>query len=210
MKNVKIVNYSSNLFTSIISLILGVIIFSRPDLVTIAISYVLGTLLIIYGLSKIIYFSYQKGKDDSIATKPCVIGITLIILGFICIFLSGIIEQLIRFIIGAFILVAGINRIIKVFNIEDKKSSQFIAGLIVSLLIIGIGIYVILVSNLIFSSLGFILIIYSIIEIINYVVMAGTTNQNIAEAKATEKKEEVKVLDNEKKTTKKKGKGKKK
>lgn len=179
--SVKIVNFSSNIIASIFSLILGVILFTRPDLVTIFISYILGSILIIYGISKIIYFSYQKGKDDKTSYRPCISGIILIIIGLICIFLSGVIEQILRFIIGAFILLSGINRIIKAMQMDDKKGSQFIAILIVSLILIAIGLYVIFVSNLIFSSMGIILIIYSVIEIINYIILASNKNNYIYE-----------------------------
>ena len=194
MKTIKIVNFSSNLFTTILSLILGVIIFWHPELVTIVISYFLGTILICYGIGKIIYFSYQKGKDASANFTPCIMGIALILLGLACMFFSGLIEQIIRFLIGAFILAIGINRLIKIFSINDKKSSQFIAGLIVAFLLMAIGLYVIFVSNLLIQYLGLILIVYSAIEIINYIIMASNgeyKNINIKEATVKEKEEKT-------------------
>ena len=59
MKKTVLVNFTPNIIGSIISLIFGVILFSRPDLVTITISYIIGTILIVYGIGKIIYFSYR-------------------------------------------------------------------------------------------------------------------------------------------------------
>ena len=194
MKTIKIVNFSSNLFTTILSLIIGVIIFWHPELVTIVISYFLGTILICYGIGKIIYFSYQKGKDASTTITPCLMGIALILLGLTCMFFSSLIEQIIRFIIGAFILIIGINRLIKIFSINDKKSSQFIAGLIVAFLLMAIGLYVIFVSNLFIQYLGLVLIVYSAIEIINYIIMASNgeyKNINISEATVKEKEEKT-------------------
>ncbi len=203
MKVINVVNFSSNLITSIISLIIGVILFSRPDLVTIAISYVLGTLLIICGIGKIIFYSYQKGKDTNTSTGMLVSGIVLIFFGLMCIFFSNIIEQIIRFIIGGFILLSGINRLIKAINVENKKDYRFIASIIVSLILIFIGIYVIFISNLVFSSLGIILIIYSVIEIINYIIMAS--NSNVVLEKTSDSK--LKTIEvKEKKNNKKKDK----
>lgn len=214
MKTVKIVNFSANLFTTILSLILGVVIFWHPELVTIVISYFLGTVLMCYGIGKIIYFSYQKGKDANTNFIPCIIGIILILIGLACMFFSGIIEQIIRFIIGAFILIIGINRLIKIFSISDKKSSQFIAGLIVAFLLVIIGLYVIFVSNLLIQYLGLVLIVYSAIEIINYIIMASNgeyKNITIHEATVQEKDEKttLEIPDNSNKKDKKNKKNKK-
>ncbi len=202
MKVINVVNFSSNLITSIISLIVGVILFTRPDLVTIAISYILGSLLVVYGIGKIIFYSYEKGKDTNTPTKLLVSGILIVIFGFICIFGSNIIEHIIRFLIGGFILLSGINRLIKVINVTDKKDSRFIASLIISILLIIIGLYVIFVSNLFFSYLGVILIIYSIIEIINYIILAGVKNEAVYEK--TNNNKDMKTI--ELKETKKKNK----
>lgn len=189
------VSFTPNIISAIISLIIGVILFTRPDLVTIVISYMLGTLLLIYGIWKIIYFSYQKGKDNTISNKLCIPGILLIVIGLIFIFLSSAVEQFVRFLIGALILIVGINRIINLSSIDDKKSSRFIASLIVSLIIIGIGLYIILYSNLVFSSLGLIIIIYSIMEIVNYIIVSSDRLKTggIPEGKAEEKKETIEI-----------------
>ena len=65
MKSFNIVSFSSNIFAIILSLIVGVILFKKPEFISILISYVLGAILIIYGLGSIIYFSYQKGKNEN-------------------------------------------------------------------------------------------------------------------------------------------------
>ena len=65
MKSFYVVNYTTNLIASIICLIIGVIIYTRPDLVVILLTYVLGSLLIFIGLCKIIKYAYLKGKDSS-------------------------------------------------------------------------------------------------------------------------------------------------
>lgn len=209
MKNIKIVSFGPSLFTSIVSLILGVILFSRPDLVTIAISYILGILLLIYGLGKLLYFSYQKGKDSITPLNDCITGILLIIFGLVCIFFSNVIEQIVRFIIGIIILLVGINRLVKTLNLEKKNNSKFYAALVTSLLLITGGLYVIFYSNLVFSGLGLILIIYSILEIINYILFYNENtvifnNQTEAKEKDEIKTIEVKDTKEKKKANKKK------
>ena len=65
----------------------------------------------------------------------------------------------------------------------NKKDSKFVTVLIVAILLIMIGIYVIFVSNLIISYLGLVLIIYSILEIVNYILLFKDTNFAIYEKK---------------------------
>lgn len=203
MKKTVLVNFTPNIIGSIICLIFGVILFSRPDLVTITISYIIGTILVVYGIGKIIYFSYHKGKDNTISATGCIPGVILILFGLFCLFFSGIIEQLIRFIIGALILLVGINRIITLMNMQNKKSSYFIAGLVVALALIGIGLYVIFCSNLVLSGLGIILIIYSVMEIINYIIVACSGEDlfnKVPEAEVKEKNEvEIKEIETKEK-----------
>ncbi len=179
MKTVNIVSFSSNLVSTIISLIIGVILFTRPDLVTIMISYVLGGILIAYGLVKLFYFFYQKGKIPETPYNSCISGTALIIIGLVCIFLSGVIEHIVRFIIGGFILFSGINRLIKAGDLKNQNEHKFISVIIVSIILIVGGLYVIFVSNLVFSSLGLVLIIYSVLEIINYILLAGNNNEKV-------------------------------
>ena len=186
------------------SFIIGVVLFKRPDLVSILISYVLGAVLIVYGLGSIIYFSYQKGKNSDTPITPCVTGILLIVFGGVCILFSHVIEQIFRFIIGIYILFAGVNRIIKACDIEDKKSYKFISVLIISLALIVGGFYTILVSNLVFKSIGIILIIYAVLELVNYILLVSDNKEKVHEpaiidAPSTEK--EIKESKKKKKNT---------
>jgi len=198
LKTINVISYTNNLLTSILSLIIGVILFNRPDLVIILISYILGSILVFFGLMKIIYYSYQKGKNKEFPNKVLISGIIIIILGGICIFLSDAVEQFVRFLIGGWILFAGINRLIKATEIKNKKGSKFISIFFVSLLLIAIGLYVIFKANLVIQYLGVVLIIYSILEIINYIFVVRNNHEIIKEIK--EEKEDLKVIEtNEKK-----------
>ena len=194
MKTINVVNYTSNLLTSILSLIVGVILFTRPDLVIILISSILGGILVFIGVLKIIYYSYQKGKDNTYPNKGLVWAIIMIIIGCICIFLSSAVEQFVRFLIGGWILFAGVNRFIKATEIKNKKGSKFISIMLVSILLMFIGIYVIFKSNLVISYLGIVLIIYSILEILNYIFVVRDNNEHIYTSNVVEK-EDVKIIE---------------
>lgn len=158
-----------SLIISIILLILGAIMFTRPDAIILFISYVIGGILILIGLFKCIKNYLDVKKDNSISSKEMVAGIFLIVIGLVFIFLANVIEALVRVVIGGWILFTGINRLIHALKL-NKKTTRFIIFLILAIIIIGVGLYTILEANLAFKTIGLVLMIYSVIEIIGYVI----------------------------------------
>lgn len=166
----KVKSYSNilSLIYSILFFILGAIIFTKPEIIILFISYVIGGLFIIIGIFKCIKNYLDIKKDNTISSKEMITGIVLVILGTVFILLAGVIEALVRLIIGGWILFSGINRLINSLNIPKKNRITTIY-IILSFIIIGVGLYTILESNLAFKTIGLVLIIYSVIEIIGYI-----------------------------------------
>lgn len=167
---IEVKKYSNiiSLIYSIIFFILGAIIFTRPETIILFISYVIGGIIIVIGLFKCIKNYLDIKKDNTISSKEMITGIILVIIGLVFILLADVIEAVVRLIVGGWILFAGINRLITSLNLP-KKNRIFIIYLIISLLLIGVGLYTILESNLAFKTIGLVLMIYSVIEIIGYV-----------------------------------------
>lgn len=201
-------SYSSiiSLIYSIIFFILGAIIFTKPEIIILFISYVIGGIIIIIGIFKCIKNYLDVKKDNNTSSKEMITGIVLTIIGLVFILLAGVIEALVRLVIGWWILFSGINRLINALNLP-KKNRIFIIYLIISLLLIGVGLYTILESNLAFKTIGIVLMVYSIIEIIGYIF--GRKDIHIESEIIIEAKED-KVIDTvlieNKKTKKKKSK----
>ena len=217
MKSINKNSYTTSILTSIVSLIIGVVIFTRPDLVIILLSYVLGSILLAYSLLRIIYYSYHKGKNSDYPLNDLIWALLCMIIGLICIFLSEAVEQAVRFLIGGWILGMGINRFVNALHMPNKNNSSFASVIIISILLMAVGLYVIFVSNLIIASLGIILVVYSILEITNYILVAKDINtytyekkeENVSEVKVIDTKE-VKEVKEETTVTRKKRKRKKK
>lgn len=176
-----------SLISSIIFFILGAVIFTKPEIIILFISYVFGGIFIIVGIFKCIKNYLDIKKDNNISSKEMIVGIILTIIGLILIILAGVIEALVRLIIGGWILFSGINRLINSLQLP-KKNNKFIPYLILSLLIIGIGLYTILESNLAFKTIGIVLMIYSVIEIIGYIFGKKNIYQSTTIIEANEKK----------------------
>lgn len=157
-----------SLIYSIIFFILGAIIFTKPEVIILFISYVIGGIFAIIGLFKCIKNYLDIKKDNSISSKEMIAGILLIIIGLVFILLAGVIEALVRLVIGGWILFTGINRLINSLTIPNKNK-KFVIRLIISILLIGVGLYTILESNLAFKTIGLVLMIYSFLEILGYI-----------------------------------------
>ena len=124
--------------------------------------------MIVIGLFKCVKNYLDIKKDNSISSKEMVTGIILIIIGLVFILLADVIEALVRLVIGGWILFSGINRLIHALRL-NKKTRRFIIFLILSLLLIGTGLYTILEANLAFQTIGIVLMVYSFIEIFGYI-----------------------------------------
>lgn len=166
----------SNLINSVLFLLIGIILFSNPNGIISFISYIIGIVVIIIGIVKIL--SAVKNKNDSSYDATLTLGIICIVLGIILIFCGSIIELIFRFFIGGWILLSGINKLVLALNLKNISDS-WIRILIISILLIIIGLYVIIKSNLVFSSIGLIMIIYSAISIIGYFLTPKQKNKDI-------------------------------
>ncbi len=200
----------------LIFLVVGIILFTNPDVFVKTISYVVGGVLILIGLYKVANY-YIKDKNLKVVNRnEMAFGVTSIILGILFIFLAGTLELILRFVIGIYILLIGISKIFATFYTTDR-GSKFYALIVVGLAFIVCGIYTIVNSNLPLKILGLFMVIYGLIDIISYFIYKDDSNEvkisdddeieTKLEVKEKEKPEEVEEVEFiEKKETKKKGK----
>ncbi len=203
---ISIKNYSNVLvlISSIFFLILGAIMYTKPDAVVIFTTYIIGGMFILIGIFKCVKNYLDVKKDNNTSSTEMVVGIVLTVIGIICIFLAGVIEALVRLVIGGWIIFRGINRLINSFY-YDKKTSKFYVSFVLSLILIGGGLYTILEANLAFKAMGIVLMIYAILEIISYIF----NGREVTVVSVNKNNDSTKIMDAElietKETKKKKG-----
>ncbi len=166
MNNIIIKKDKSSIVASIMFFILGICLFINPGEMIKFITYIIGIILVVYGSIKL--YNYYKFKD-SISNIQLTLGITTIVLGLIVMFCNGIIELAIRLVMGGFILANGLNKLIVALN-GKETNNKWKELLIISIILIIGGLYIILKSNIVLSTIGLILIIYSTIDIISYIM----------------------------------------
>ncbi len=168
-----------SIITAILFFIVGVLLFSNPDGVIKFISYVIGALFIITGIVKLFSYYRMSKKMNITNNGDLILGIIAIIIGFVVIICLSAIAFIINFAIGGWILYSGIMKLITAFSLKELKVDSWIYVLITSIVMILCGLYVVINFNTAYKIIGLVLIIYSIVEIIQYIVIPKNINPDI-------------------------------
>ncbi len=157
----------NNLIYALLFLVFGIILLtSTEDLITI-ISKVIGGVLIVIGIIKSIIYIYMKGKLGEYSLSKLIVSLLFITFGMLLIFLSGTLSFAIRTVIGIWVVFSGINRVIFAISMCSIDKKGFLVYLITSLLMAALGI--VIITGVFDQLIGLLIIIYSVIEIVNYI-----------------------------------------
>ena len=166
---IKVQSYSeqSSLISAILFFIIGGILFWYQDDVISTLSMIVGIILAVAGVIEIvIYVINKKRQNDHLA--DIIRGVIFLGLAVLFIFGSHIIKEVVRYIVGAWIMFSGINRFIQALAI-NKRSKKFLPLLIISLVLIAVGVYSIVYGDIIIATVGIIMMIYAALDIVGYV-----------------------------------------
>lgn len=160
-----------SLIYSIILLVLGIFLTFNSSGVLNTIFNIMGILVILFGIYR--FFTYYRLKSQLKIDDPSILmsAIMSILFGVLIILLSNILTTTIQIVTGIWLLFVGISRLSEadITNIKDKRNLIAVIG---AAIIILLGLYTIFSENVLFVALGIILIIYSILDIINYIRFA--------------------------------------
>jgi len=161
----------TSIITSLCFAILGLVIAYNPNTTLKIISYVLGGILIVYGVIKIL--EYSKMKDvNSLYSTELSFGVIAVLFGIVIIVASDIIEAMIRVIIGIWIVYSAIMRLgvaikLQKFNSDNKI---WVPVLIIALIMLLCGIYVITIPGTLIMTIGIIMVVYAVMDIIEEII----------------------------------------
>ncbi|MBR0351031.1 MAG: DUF308 domain-containing protein [Clostridia bacterium] len=152
----------SDMVISAILIILGLFLAVNPGAVTTMLSVILGGIVIAIGAFKVIEY-IQSGKQE---TYLLGVGAFFIVAGIVIMFATGIILTLFRIIIGAWIIYTGIMNLNTAAKWKDYQSRVWLATLIGAIATIIAGIFILVNSGVLMSTIGVLLIIYGTIDIV--------------------------------------------
>lgn len=161
----------TSIITSLGFAILGLVIAYNPNTTFQIISYVLGGILIAYGVIKIL--EYFKMKDmNSMYSTELSFGVIATLFGIVVIVCSDMIEAMIRVLIGMWIVYSGIMRLGLAIKLQkiDSDNRIWLPVLFIAFAMLICGIYIILNPGTVMMTIGIIMVVYAIMDIIEEVI----------------------------------------
>lgn len=163
--------FGVSLVTSLIFLIFGIFLVFRTEGTIQLIASCIGVILLINGgFSLIKYFKY--GKEDHFNVE-LIYGIVAIIAGFILILNPKTVASILPFILGIYFIITGVTKLKYALEIREYKKENPVFMLILSILTIVCGVLFIVNpfggAVAITQVIGIFMIVYSILDIVNYV-----------------------------------------
>ena len=152
-----------SLLSPIIYLVLGILLMFKSNEVVELLFYVLGIIIIIYGIKSFALY-YQNKDVVQYKNINLTIAIASVIIGVLLIVLSGVLEASIRYVLGFFFIFMGISRLLTSISFNNYKNFSTLSNIV----LIALGIYSIFFSNAVLVIIGVILVINAIILFIEY------------------------------------------
>ena len=117
------------------------------------------------GVIKLINYFVARG-NSTLFTNDIAWGVISIIIGLVVIVYSNTIENIFRIMIGIWIIYSGFTRFSLSFKLKNISEKTWAFVLILSLIMIIGGLYVTFYPGALIVTIGVILLIYSIIDLI--------------------------------------------
>ncbi len=159
-----------SIIESVIFIILGSILIWKADLAIKVISYIIGGIFILIGAMKVVgYFSMNKSHYE-LYNYELIYGLMAVVIGIITIYYSSTIETILRIIIGIWIIYSSFIKLTLSLKMRDLEVGAWVYSLILAIIMFGCGLYIALNSGTIIITIGIVMIIYSIIDIIEDII----------------------------------------
>lgn len=161
----------TSIITSLGFAILGIIIAYNPNTTFQIISYVLGGILIAFGVLKII--EYFKMKESNIIySDELSYGVIAALFGIVVIICSDMIEALIRILIGIWIVYSGVMRLGLAIKLQkfDSDNKIWVPVLLIAFMMTICGIYIIASPGAVMLTIGIVMIVYAVMDIIEEII----------------------------------------
>ncbi len=166
--------YRMSLITSIILFLFGLLLILNAEGFIKSISAIIGVILLLIGIFPVTdYFRYRK--EGLIALIGLISGIFSIVCGLMFLLNENMLMILIPAFVGVWMIINGINKLQLSYQIKDSGESSWIVTFIFSILIILCGGYFIINpisgAQIVTQTLGIIICIYALLDIIDCIMI---------------------------------------
>lgn len=165
----------TDIVISIIFVLFGVLLIKKPIETLEAISVILGVVFIAVGVLKLVEYYTSETKEDYLLT----IALISVIFGVIVLFASNAILSLFRIILGIWIIASGIMDLQIVLVWKQYKSIYWIISLAFAIIMMLVGLIILINQNILLTTMGIVIIIYAILDIIDRIIFMNKVNDCI-------------------------------
>lgn len=165
MKNLLKKTGYTDIMVSIAFAIIGIFMIINTNSAIRIIAYILGGIFIVIGIIKTINYFSVKGNNDFF-NYDLIYGVIAIIVGLVMIFYSGAVETMLRVVIGVWIMYSGLLRLSLAIKLRKADVKFWNASLVMAILMIACGIYITFTQGAIVLTIGIIMLIYSIMDLV--------------------------------------------
>lgn len=159
--------FNMSIFSSILFIVIGLLLFIKPGETLRLISYIIGGLILAFGIYGIIKFTKEEKKGFSIDLSY---GILSLIAGLIVILNPEALASIIPIIIGIWIVINSSLKIQYSFFMKNESNKRWKATLILSIVTLVCGILLLFnpfkAAAYAIQAVGGIIILYSLIDLI--------------------------------------------
>lgn len=179
---------ASSYAVSIVYIIVGLIMLLNPSFISDAVNYVIGILIILYGIVYSISL-YQKKETELYGKFDYLAGIICISFGLFLIVNPDILFSLIPFCAGVIIFMDAISFIYNSVRLKKLNYKSWVVNLVIGLLFLVFSIYIILnaknISYLLIRFIGGFLIVDAILDFFTLSRLKKNVEEKYAIVEAT-------------------------
>ena len=162
----------TDIVVSIIFVLFGSLLIAKPSETVGAISIILGIVFIAMGVLKLVEYYTSDTKEDWLLT----IALIAVVLGVVILFASDAILSVFRVIVGIWIIATGIMDLQTTLVWKEVKSPYWTTAVLLSILMMLAGIIILVNQNILFTTMGIIIVIYGLLDIVDRVIFMQKIN----------------------------------
>lgn len=168
-KNIINKNFNATIISSIVTVILGVLLFFQAENTLKTISYIIGIFLLVAGIATLIKVIVDKQERIYLNTS-FIMGIFGAIIGFVLLINPTLLTSILPFCIGVWMIISGAMKVQTALALKDANDKTWTKVMIFAIVVLVLGLLLIInpfgSAVIVTKIIGICLVIYSIADIV--------------------------------------------
>lgn len=170
MKDILLKNIVLNIFISLVFVVVSIFLINNSDAMLKTLTIILGIVIFIIGLVKGIIYLREKNNMSSVININLLECVICLLLGISVIFFNSFVATIFRISISIWIIYSSMERISLSRYLKKINIDKWYIVLIFSILMLICGLIVMFNSGTVIMTIGIILLIYCIIDIVESII----------------------------------------